>query len=69
MDTSDKSISNIVNSLSHEFYVLSKWFRQNLLVLNPDKCSFMISGIDDEFQTDLVCANETLKKTVNKKKY
>ena len=69
MDTSDKSISNIVNSLSHEFYVLSKWFYNNLLVLDPDKCSFMILGIDDEFQTDLVCANETLKKTVNKKKY
>ena len=34
--TSDKSISNIVNSLSHDFTILSKWFYNNLMVLNPD---------------------------------
>ena len=37
------------------------------MVLNPDKCSFMLLGVDDELQTNLVCGNETLK-TVNKKK-
>ena len=34
--TSDKSISNVVNSLSHDFTILSKWFYNNLMVLNPD---------------------------------
>ena len=64
---SDKSISNIMNSLSHYFTILSKWFYNNFMVLNPDKCSFMLLGVDDELQTNLVCGNETLK-TVNKKK-
>ena len=56
-----------MNSLSHDFTILSKWFHNNFMVLNPDKCSFMLLGVDDELQTNLVCGNETLK-TVNKKK-
>ena len=55
--TSDKSISNIMNSLSHDFTILSKWFYNNFMVLNPDKCCFMLLGVDDEFQTNLVCGN------------
>ena len=57
--TSDKSISNIMNSLSHDFTILSKWFYNNFMVLNPDKCSFMLLGVDNELQTNLVCWNET----------
>ena len=34
---------------SHDFTILSKWFYNNFMVLNPDKCSFMLLG------------NETLK--------
>ena len=56
-----------MNSLSHDFTILSKWFHNNFMVLNPDKCSFMLLGVDDELQTNLVCGNETLR-TVNKKK-
>ena len=55
--TSDKSISNIINSLSNDFTILSKWFYNNFIVLNPDKCSFMLLGVDDELQTNLVCGN------------
>ena len=61
--TSDKSISNIMNSLSHDFTILSKWF----MVHDPDKCSFMLLGVDDELQTYLVCGNETLKNTKQEK--
>ena len=32
------------------------------MVLNPGKCSFMLSGVDDEIQTDIVYRNETFKK-------
>ena len=39
--TSDKSISNIINYLSHDFTILSKWFYNNVMVFNPTKCSFM----------------------------
>ena len=37
------------------------------MVLNPDKCSFMLSGVDDELQTILVCGNETLKNSNQEK--
>ena len=59
--TSDLIISNIMNSISHDFTILSKWFYNNYMVFNPDKCSFMLLGVDDELQTSLVCGNETLK--------
>ena len=59
--TSDKSISSIMNSLSHNFTILSKWFDNNLMVLNPDKCFFMLLGVDEKLQTNLVYGNETLK--------
>ena len=48
-----------MNSLSHNFTILSKWFYNNLTVLNPDKLSFMLLGVDDKLQTNLVCGNET----------
>ena len=51
----------MMNSLSHDFTILSKWFYNNFVVLNPDKCPFMLLGVDDELQTNLVCGNETLK--------
>ena len=31
------------------------------MVLNADKCSFILLGVDNELQTNLVCGNETLK--------
>ena len=45
---SDKSISNIINSLNHGFTILSKWFYNNFTVLNRDKSSFMLLRVDDE---------------------
>ena len=37
------------------------------MVFNPYKLLFMLLGVDDELQTNLMCGNETVK-TVNKKK-
>ena len=37
------------------------------MVLNPEKCSFMLLGIDDSFQTNLVCGGELLKNTKQEK--
>ena len=67
MYTSDKRASAIIDSLSHEFTVLSKWFYNNFMVLNPDKCSFMLLGVDDSLQTNLVCGDEILKNTKQEK--
>ena len=46
--------------------VLSKWFYNNFMVPNPEKCSFMLLCIN-ELQTDLVCGNETLKNNKQEK--
>ena len=56
-----------MNSLNPDFTILSKWFYNNFMVLNPDKCSFMLLGFDDELQTNLVCGNETLKNSKQEK--
>ena len=37
------------------------------MVLIPDKCSFMLLGVDDKLQTNLVCENETLKNSKQEK--
>ena len=37
------------------------------MVLNPDKCSFMLLRVDDELQTNLVCRNEFLKNSKQEK--
>ena len=65
--TSDKSFSNIMNSLSHDFTNFSKWSYNNFMVLNPDKCSFVLLVVDDELQTNLVCGNKTLKNSKQEK--
>ena len=59
MNTSNKRVSTIVDSLRHEFTILSKWFY--LIVLNPEKCSFMLLGVDGSLQINLVRGDEILK--------
>ena len=56
-----------MSSLGHDFTILSKWFYNNFMVLNPDQCSFMLLGVDDELQTNMVCGNETLKNSKQEK--
>ena len=63
MYTSDKRVSTIIDSLSHKFTMLSKWFYNNFMVLNPDKCSFMLLGVEDSLQTKLMCGDEIVKNT------
>ena len=57
-----------MNSLGHDFVILSKGFHNNFIVLKPDECSFMLLDVDDELLTNLV-EKMKLVKTVNKKKY
>ena len=54
-DESDRRVSTIIDSLRHEFTILHKWFYNNFMVLNAEKCSFMLLGVDDSLQTNLVC--------------
>ena len=53
MYTSDKRVSTIIGSLRHEFTILSKWFYNN-----QEKRSFMLLGVDDPLQNNLVCGDQ-----------
>ena len=68
MYTSDKRVSTIIDSLRHDFTILFKCFNNNFMVLNPEKCLFMFSGVDDSLQTNLVCGDKILKNTIQKKR-
>ena len=37
------------------------------MALNPDKCSFMLLGVDDSLRANLVCGGEILKNTKQEK--
>ena len=37
------------------------------MVLNPEKCSFILLGVDDSLQTNQVCGDEILKNTKQEK--
>ena len=63
----DKNINNIMTSLNHDFPTLSNWFYKNFMVLHLDKCSFMLFGIKDELQTDLLSNNVTTKNSKQEK--
>ena len=62
---SDKSISDTMNFLRHYFSILSNG--STIMVLNPDKRSFMLLGVYDDFETNLVCGNKTLKNSKQEK--
>ena len=61
MHTSDKTISTIIDSLRHEFTILPEQFYNNFMVLKPDKCSFMLLGVDSLLKTNLVRGYKILK--------
>ena len=61
MYTSDKHVTTIIDSISHEFIILAKWFYNNFMVHNPDKCQFMLLGVDDSLQTNLLCGDDIIK--------
>ena len=65
--TSTKNINNVINSLNHDFAFLSNWFYEKFMVLNPDKCSFMLFGFKDEVQTDLVSNNVAMRNSKEEK--
>ena len=61
MYTSDKHVSTIIDSLRHGFTILLEWFYNKFMVFNPEKCSFLLLGVDDSLQTNLLCGDEILK--------
>ena len=56
-------------SLNHDFAVSSSWFYKSFMELKTDICSFMLSGVKDELQTDLVSNNVTIKDSKEEKSW
>ena len=51
---SGESLSMIIESLIVGFLRISKQFHKNIMVLNPDKCRFMVLG-DPNYTWNLTC--------------
>ena len=50
-----------MTSLNQDFANLSISLYKNFMVLSTDKCSFMLFGVKDELQTDLVSNSVIIK--------
>ena len=55
-----------MTSLNRDFTNLSISLYKNFMVLSIDKCSFMLFGVKDELQTDLVSNSVTIKSSKEK---
>ena len=60
-------LPTVICNLRKEFSKLSKWFYDNYMVLNPGKCHFMLSGVKENEQFDLICSDITLKHSSHEK--
>ena len=51
-------MQKIKNDLEMDFMILHKWFHENRIVLNPDKCHYIVIGDDDPTQKIILNNNE-----------
>ena len=63
MYASDKRVSTVIDSSSHEFTILLKLFYNKFMVFGPDNCSFMLLSVDESLQTTLICCDKILQNT------
>ena len=45
----DKNSNIVIRSLRHDFAIISEWFYENYLVLNPNKYHFLTLGFNKPF--------------------
>ena len=57
----NKNLETVISNLRQEFSILSNWFYNNYMVLNLGKYHFMLFGIKENEQFDLMCNDITLK--------
>ena len=55
-----------MTSLNQDFANLSISLYKNFMVLSTDQCSFMLFGVKDELQTDLISNSVTIKSSKEK---
>ena len=66
LDGYNKNLKIVICNLRQEFSILSNWFYSTYMVLNPEKCHFMLFGVKDNKQFDLICNDITLKHSSHK---
>ena len=59
---SGESLSITIESLKADFLRISKWLHENFMVLNPDKCHFMVLG-DSNCTCNLTCNGATIERS------
>ena len=55
---SGKNMPKITKDLEMDFMILRKWFHENHMVLNPDKCHYIVIGDDDPNQKIILNNNK-----------
>ena len=60
--SANKNISQIISDLSNDFEPLTKWFYNNYMVLNPDKCHFQDQNFEFHYE-NVVIKNSVEKNT------
>ena len=55
----NKNLETVIFNLRREFSILSNWFYDSYMVLNPGKCYFMLFGVKENEQFDLMCHDKT----------
>ena len=64
----NKNLETVICNLRQEFSILSNWFYDNYIALNPGKCHFMLSGVKENEQFGLLCNDITLEHSSHEKK-
>ena len=63
----NKNLETVACNLRQEFSILFNWLYDNYMVLNPGKCHFMLFGVRENEQFDLICNGITLKHNSHEK--
>ena len=63
---SGESLSIIIENLKADFLRISKWFHENVMVLNPDKCYFVVLG-DSHATCNFTCNGTTIESSKEQK--
>ena len=63
----NKNLDTVICNLRQEFSILYNWFYENYMMLNLGKCHFMLFGVKENEQFDLLCNDITLKYSSHEK--
>ena len=64
----NKNLETVICNIRQKFSILSNWFYDNNMVVNPGQCHFMLFGVKENKQFDLMSNYITLKHSSHEKK-